>query len=230
MTTTIAPVPAERFHEFHHAFNGEGDGIWDICADCGGRCELHKIGTLMPGEKDYIAAELGLPLAEFEAKYLDRLATPRGTVDVLKLMFGCPFLDSCFHCTLADRKVKPVLCEIYPVVFATAEIAGADGRSELAVEFAVDEIDCPLMHEHYRWAGRTIVNPRWRQRRDYFEQVGIPRLRQVAAPAEFYWIVAQYDDENFDYRALQRLRKVPVDRYDTFTLAELNSCRIGHDL
>lgn len=224
-------IPAERFQAFHQAFNGEGDGIWNVCAQCGGRCELHKIGTLMPGEKEFITSYLGLPIEEFEAKYLDRIVTPRGAVDVLKLKLGCPFLDSNYHCVLADKMVKPVLCEVYPVVFEVDAVGGTEEvPDELAVKFLVDELDCPLMHATFQWRGRNVQNLRWREHRHYFETTGVELLSQVAAPESWYWAVAQYDSENFDYRALGRMRRVPVDQCDTFTLEELMSASIGHDL
>ncbi len=226
----FSPIPFERFEAFHQHFDGEGNGMWEICAKCGGKCEQHKIGTLMPGEKEYIAAKLQLPLADFEARYLDQLVTPRGQVDVLKLAPGCPFLDHCFHCTLADNQVKPVLCEIYPVVFEVHAVADGDSASRLEVEFEIDEIDCPLLHLTYAWSNRQIGNPRFQEYRDYFSTSGIERLRQVDAPAEWYWIASQYDSENFDYDALRRLRSVPVNHYGRFTLEQLMSCSLGHDL
>ena len=202
--------------------------MWDICAQCGGRCEQHKVGTLMPGEKAFIAAELGISVGTLEAAYLDRLVTPRGEVDVLKLKSGCPFLDACFHCTLADSKVKPVLCEIYPVVFEVSEPERAEDEPQ--VTFLIDEIDCPLVHLAYQWNGRRVQNPRHREYRAYFESVGIERLRQMGAPVAWYSVVAQYDSDNFDYDALERKRHVSVTQYDTFTLDELMACRVGHDL
>ncbi len=230
MPAEIQPVPVERFFGFHQSFDGEGNGMWDICAQCGGRCEQHKIGTLMPGEKDYIAAQLNLPLTDFEARYLDRLVTPRGTVDVLKLNPGCPFLDSCYHCTLADVQIKPVLCEIYPVVFEVDVVGGTEEAPQLEVRFLVDEIDCPLMHHTYQWASHRVHNPKWEEYRTYFQMKGTERLRKVGAPAAWYWIVAQYDNENFDYHALERLRKVSATQYGVFTLEDLMSCRISHNL
>src|ERR1051326_8413619 len=218
MSAEIQPIPFERFQAFHQSFDGEDNGMWDICAQCGGRCEHYKIGTLMPGEKEYIAAQLGKSIATLEAEYLDRLVTPRGTVDVLKLKVGCLFLDTCFHCTLADHQVKPVLCEAYPAVFEVDQVGGTEAAPELEVRFVVDEIDCPLMHLTYSWRNHRVQNPRWQEHRAYFKTTALDRLRQVGAPAAWYWIVAQYDTENFDYHALQRLRKVPVDQYATITL------------
>lgn len=226
MACEIQPVPFERFLAFHQSFDGEGNGMWNICAQCGGRCEQHKIGTLMPGEKAYIAAQLGISVAALEASSLDQLVTPRGTVDVLKLKVGCPFLDSYYHCTLANQKVKPVLCEAYPVVFEVQQVGGTENAPELDVRFFTDEIDCPLMHLTYQWGKHRIHNPKWEKYRAYFENSAVERLRQVGAPASWYWIVAQYDTENFDYHALEQLRKVPANQYNSFTLDELMSCRL----
>ena len=230
MNRIFPPVSFERFDAFHQAFNGEGRGIWAICAQCGGRCEQHKIGTLMPGEKEYIAAHLGWPVDKLEAKYLDRLVTPRGTVDVLKLKQGCNFLDACFHCTLADHQVKPILCEVYPVVFEVDRLGGSEVNPRLEVRFLVDELDCPLMHAAYEWAGRKVANPDWQAHRDYFSSTGISLLRAVDASPDWYWTVAQYDSENFDYAALEKMRHVSAEAYDTFTLDELMSGVIGHTL
>jgi Fe-S-cluster containining protein len=224
----FAAIPFERFQTFHQAFDGEGEGIWDICAQCGGKCEHHKIGTLMPGEKEYIASTLAMPLAEFEARYLDRLETPRGAVDVLKLIPGCPFLDTCFHCTLADSHVKPVLCEVYPVVFEVRQVGGSAEAPQLELAFEIDELDCPLLHEIYTWSKGTVRNPRWLEHRAHFATKGIERLRRMEAPVEWYWIVSQYDSENFDYHALLKLRQTPAAQYGVFTLEELMSCRLGH--
>jgi uncharacterized protein len=225
----IAAIPFEKFERFHAAFDGEGNGMWTICAKCGGRCEWHKIGSLMPGEKEYIASYLGLPVEEFAQTYLDGIETPLGTVDVLKLKLGCPFLDERYHCLLADKKVKPVLCEIYPVVFEVEEVA-SEGESQLHVQFMLDELDCPLMHATYHWNDRTITNPQWQDYRHYFATTGIERIAAIGAPAEWYRIVAQFDGENFDYRALKQKRGVPVDQYATITLDDLMACSIGHDL
>lgn len=221
-------VSFEKFDAFHSHFNGEGNGMWQVCAQCGGRCEIYKIGTLLPGEKEYMAAGLNLSLAQLEAQYLDRLVTPRGTVDVLKLKPGCPFLDANYHCTLAEKRVKPVLCEIYPVVFSVEQIGGTQHAPQLEVTFDIDELDCPLMHRHYEWNGHQIDNPHYMNYRQYFKETGIELLQALDAPPEFYWIVAQYDEGNFDYRRLAQCRQKPVNEYDTFTLEDVLACDLGH--
>jgi len=229
MAIELPPVPFERFLAFHESFDGERNGMWNSCAQCGGRCEQYKIGTLLPGEKEFIATQVGISVTALEAGYLDRLVTPRGTVDVLKLAASCPFLDTCYHCTLAAHKVKPVLCEAYPVVFEVDQVGGTEQDPELEVRFLIDEIDCPLVHLTYQWGKRSVYTPQWKAYRDYFENTAVERLRQVRAPAAWYWIVAQYDAENFDQQALARVRKVPVNHYATFTLDEIMSCRVGQD-
>lgn len=184
----------------------------------------------MPGEKEYMASELGISVDELQDKYLDLLVTPRGVTDVLKLTPGCPFLDSCYHCTAADKMAKPVLCEVYPVVFEVMIVDRTTGGKELDVQFEVDQIDCPLMHLTYKWGKHRVSNSQWTKHRQHFETNGVKALRDVGAPAEWYWIVAQYDAENFDYDALKKIRRVPENRYASVTLDELLSCRVGPDL
>src|SRR5688572_26956483 len=105
-------IPIEKFAIFHQEFKGD---TWDICERCGGKCEINKIGSLMPGEAEYIAGTLSCSVEDFRTMYLDGIVTPHGTVDVLKLKPGCPFLSPDFRCTIKD--VKVVLCDVYPVVF-----------------------------------------------------------------------------------------------------------------
>ncbi|HVO43647.1 MAG TPA: hypothetical protein VMT34_13535 [Aggregatilineales bacterium] len=177
-----------------------------------------------------MAAKLNWPIDVLENRYLDRLVTPVGAVDVLKIKPGCNFLDACYHCTMADHHVKPVLCDIYPVVVEVARIGGTDEAPEFEVRYAVDELDCPLMHSTYTWRGRTIRNPRYRDYRAYFEKTGMELLSKLEVSVDFYRILEQYDAENYDYPMLLARRHVPVDRYDTFTLDELMACTLGHDL
>ncbi len=223
-------VPPAHFAAFHQAFNGEDKGAWEVCTQCGGRCELHKIGSLMPGEKEFIAGKLSLAVDTFAAHYLDQIVTQYGVVDVLKLKPGCPFLDDCFHCTLAHGLVKPVLCEIYPVVFEVRERVLADGTPAPFIEFSIDTIDCPMMHLDFTWGGRRVQNPQWTAHRSHFQTRGVELLQAVAAPVNWYQAVAEFDSENFDYQQLERVRGVPTNQCATLTLDQLMSCRIGHDL
>src|SRR5262249_48397165 len=127
-------IAAEHFAEFHRSFRGDTPETFAVCAKCGGACEFNKIGTLMPGEREYMAAAAGMSLAEFTASFLDVLEMEDGMeLDVLRLINGCPFLDrGTFTCNCREYKV--VLCEIYPIGFQVRH-----GR----VRFEIDDW-CPL--------------------------------------------------------------------------------------
>ena len=106
-------IPLKKFEEFHRCFYGE---FFELCAECGGKCEYACIGTLLPGEKDYVAKLLGQPLSDFENKYLDKIILPEGEVDVFKLGDLCVALDEQHRCIFGEINAKPVICEIYPLV------------------------------------------------------------------------------------------------------------------
>ena len=57
---------------------------------------------------------MNVPLNVFKEKYLDRLETPLGCVDILKLEV-CSFLDQEKRCTIKNFKV--IVCDIYPTRF-----------------------------------------------------------------------------------------------------------------
>jgi Fe-S-cluster containining protein len=81
---------------YHDHFHGD---TYDACARCGGKCEKFKISTLMPDEKTFMAEKLEMSVSVLEEKYLSRIDTPYGMVDVLKMKDGCNFLDEEYHCT-----------------------------------------------------------------------------------------------------------------------------------
>jgi len=130
----FAEIPEQCFAEFHASFRGDTAATFAVCSRCGGACEFNKIGTLMPGEREYMAAAAGLSVPEFNERYLDVIRMDDGMdLDVLRLINGCPFLDrGSLECNCREYKV--VLCEIYPIAFQVRE-----GR----VEFAIDDW-CPL--------------------------------------------------------------------------------------
>jgi uncharacterized protein len=192
----FTPISAEHFAEFHENFKGDTPQTFSVCAKCGGACEFNKIGTLMPGEREYMAAASGLSVVEFSEKFLDVLQMEDGMeLDVLRLINGCPFLDrGTFECNC--REFKVVLCEIYPIGF---HVEG--GR----VQFALDDW-CPLAD--------TL---RFRR---HFLEVGVAAVSKLSAPVDWYEHVARYDDLHFDYHALEAYR-VCRSKPQTFTLGEL---------
>jgi Fe-S-cluster containining protein len=190
------PIPAERFAEFHDSFLGDTLATFEVCDHCGGACEYNKVGTLMPGEREYMAEAAGLSVEEFSERYLDILVMDDGMeLDVLRLINGCPFLDRVtYKCNCREYKV--VLCEIYPVVFHVQE---GD------VHFSIDDW-CPLSD--------TLPFRR------YFQELGVSAIKRLQVPVEWYQHVARYDDLYFDYEALQASGRDPSKPH-TFTLAEL---------
>ena len=192
----LSPIPSNYFAEFHRSFRGDTPETFRVCADCGGACEFNKIGTLMPGEREYMAETAGLSVSEFSERFLDILLMEDGTeLDVLRLINGCPFLDrGTFECNCREYKV--VLCEIYPIDFQVHE-----GH----VHFGIDDW-CPIAD--------TL---RFRR---LFLETGVSAVSRLPVPVEWYQHVARYDDLYFDYPALEGYR---IDRAkpQTFTLEEL---------
>lgn len=195
-------VPPEKFLEFHKIFNGEGK--WShICKQCEGMCEYRKIGSLLPGEKEFVANQLKVPISIFENRYLDKLRTPLGDIDVLKLKVGCPFLNDNYGCTIA--KIKVVLCEVYPIL-----VHIENGKTL----FNLDEL-CPL----------TRLN----EVKNYFLNVGIAALIALDIPKEWYEAVVLYDTFDFDYVKIEAERNNPFSalkwestaHYGLFHLSEL---------
>lgn len=191
-------ISRERFEDFHREFHGD---TWDVCARCGGKCEIHKIGSLMPGEAEYIAEDLGVAIDKFRDHYLDGIKTPLGIVDVLKLKPGCPFLSADYHCTIPD--VKVVLCDVYPIVF---EVGEND------VEFMLDPW-CPITRYVKELA-------------HIFERDAIPALRKLDAPLEWYRAVELYDGLCVDYERIFALRESEPG-YAILTLDAIASCQIA---
>lgn len=190
------PIPARYFAEFHDSFKGDTLETFRVCAKCGGACEFNKVGTLMPGEREYMAAAAGLPVAEFSERFLDIIEMEDGMeLDVLRMINGCPFLDrGTFECNC--RKYKVVLCEIYPLAFHVRE-----GQ----VHFEIDDW-CPIAD--------TLPYRR------YFLETGAHAMSRLPVPVDWYEYVAQYDHLYFDYRALEKSGRDPL-KPQTFTYEEL---------
>lgn len=189
-------ISAKHFEEFHESFRGDTPQTFAVCTKCGGACEFNKIGTLMPGEREYMATVAGLSVADFSERYLDIIEMPDGMeLDVLRLINGCPFLDrGTFACNCREYKV--VLCEIYPIGFHVQEDR---------VHFAIDDW-CPLAD--------TL---RFRR---HFLEAGILAISRLKVPVAWYRHVARYDDLHFDYVALEAYR-TDRSKPQTFTLEEL---------
>lgn len=185
------------YDNFHRTFSGGNQNTFNVCSKCGGACEHNKIGTLLPGEVEYMAQKMGMNVSEFKLKYLDILKMDDGTlIHVLKLGELCPFLneetESC-DC----RDFKPIICKIYPVVFnVEAE----------KVSFTIDNW-CQLSRKKVC--------------RNYFESA-IPLLSRLPISVEWFRHVVSYDDLYFDYDQIRESRK-GKNQYAVFTMRELLS-------
>jgi Fe-S-cluster containining protein len=190
-------IPMHMYENFHKIFSGSNPNTFEICRKCGGACEHNKIGTLLPGEKEYMAKKMGISISEFKLRYLDILKMDDGTlVDVLKLGELCPFLNNETEaCDCSD--FKPLICKIYPVVFTV------DAEK---VNFTIDNW-CQLSRKKVC--------------RNYFESA-IPLLSRLPIPVEWFNHVVSYDDLYFDYEQLRECR-TGKDQYAVFTLEELLS-------
>lgn len=194
----IAPIPPEHFHEFHSSFQGDTDEIFAACSRCGGACEYRHISALLPGEKEFMAQQMGMHEDEFADRFLDALIMPEGTeLDILKLVSPCPFLDRRSR-TCACKPFKVVMCEIYPVTF------------ELRDGEAHGKLDC--------WCPLTDI-PRFRR---HFETTGIPAFEALPIPAEWLELTQRCEELDFDYARLADLRSDPEKcerfTYDTVVL------------
>lgn len=185
------------YESFHRTFSGSNQNTFNICSECGGACEHNKIGTLLPGEEDYMAEKMSISVSEFKIRYLDVLKMDDGTlIHVLKLGKLCPFLseenDEC-EC----RDFKPIFCKIYPVVFTLGDEK---------INFTIDN-----------WCKLSRI----KACRLYFE-AAIPLLSSLAIPIEWLRHVTSYDNLCFDYDQLNEYRR-GKNKYAVFSLEELLS-------
>jgi Fe-S-cluster containining protein len=189
------------YENFHRTFSGSNQNTFKVCSKCGGACEHNKIGTLLPGEKEYMAKKMGISVSEFKLRYLDILKMDDGTlIHVLKLGELCPFLNRKTE-VCECRDFKPLICKIYPVIFTVEE-----GK----VNFTLDEW-CQLSRKEVC--------------RNYFKSA-IPLLFRLPIPLEWFRHVVSYDDLCFDYDQLRESRK-GKSKYAVFTLRELLSFQIN---
>ncbi len=189
-------IPMQIYENFHRMFSGSNENTFNICRECGGACEHNKIGTLLPGEEEYMAKRMGISISEFKIRYLDLLKMDDGTpIQVLKLGKLCPFLNEEEVCECRD--FKPIFCKIYPLVFTV---------EDEKINFTIDNW-CKLSRK--------------KACRLYFE-TAIPLLSSLSIPMEWLRHVTSYDNLCFDYDQLER-RRHGKNKYAVFSLEELLS-------
>ncbi len=188
-------IPMQTYEYFHKIFSGSTQNTFKICNECGGACEHNKIGTLLPGEEEYMAEKMGINVSEFKIRYLDALKMDDGTlIYVLKLGKLCPFLsDENTECECRD--FKPIFCKIYPLVLTLEDDK---------INFTIDNW-CKLSRK--------------KACRLYFE-TAIPLLSSLAIPIEWLRHVTSYDNLCFNYDKLKEYRR-GKNKYAVFSLDEL---------
>ncbi|HEY3362965.1 MAG TPA: YkgJ family cysteine cluster protein [Methanosarcina sp.] len=186
----------QMYENFHKMFTGSNENTFETCKECGGACEHNKVGTLLPGEEEYMAEKMGLSVSNFKIRYLDLLKMDDGTlIQVLKLGKICPFLNQDEVCEC--RNFKPIFCKIYPVVFTI---------EDEKINFRIDSW-CRLSRK------KTC--------RVYFE-TAIPLLSSLEIPVKWLRHVTSYDNLCFDYDRLERHRR-GKNKCAVFSLEELLS-------
>lgn len=189
------PLNIKIFEEYHQSFQGD---TFNACKECGGKCEKYKISTLYPGEKEYIAKTLKMKVEEVEYKYLDRIDTPLGIVEVIKMKDGCPLLDKELHCS--TKSARPILCDSYPIFF---EIKGNK------VVFDIDIEECPMASKP---ENNHII--------DNFRKKGIPAIQKIPAPLKWYQAVFLFDPYDFDYVLFEKITQ-RESGYQTFMVEDV---------
>ena len=192
----LKKLSLQMYENFHKMFSGSNENTFKTCKECGGACEHNKIGTLLPGEEEYMAEKMGISVSDFKIRYLDLLKMDDGTpIQVLKLGKLCPFLNEDEVCEC--RNFKPIFCKIYPVVFTI---------EDEKINFTIDSW-CKLSRK--------------KACRLYFE-TAIPLLSSLAIPIEWLRHVTSYDNLCFDYDQLEKYRR-GKNKYAVFSLEELLS-------
>jgi len=190
-------ISMQKYENLHKIFSGSNRNTFKICRECGGACEHNKIGTLLPGEEEYMAEKMGINVSEFKIRYLDVLNMDDGTlIHVLKLGKLCPFLSQeSKECNCRD--FKPIFCKIYPLVLTL---------ENEKINFKIDN-SCKLSRK--------------KACRLYFE-TAIPLLSNLAIPVDWLRYVTSYDNLCFDYDQLKEYRR-RKNKYAVFSLEELLS-------
>lgn len=175
------PIPKSGFMKFHKMFKGDSQEMFKICLKCRGICEYRFIGTLLPGEPEFMASEMKISINEFRNRYLDGIDCNGVVMDVLKMVNPCPFLDE-KRFTCSCKKFKVIYCDIYPINIKS---------HGTQLTYSID--NCPL--------GRN------RKFRSYFLGMGIKALEALNIPVTWLDVVLLYDKVRVDYNAFHEMRK-----------------------
>jgi len=121
------------FEGIHRTFDCT---MFDLCAECGGRCEYNTIVAFMPGEVEFTAQKLGLAVDAFVKQFCNTIRYDGRDIYILKNN-DCPFLNAEYMCELEKHSCKPLCCLFYP---------GTIGHPDDKRKVFIDDEDCPMAH------------------------------------------------------------------------------------
>lgn len=148
-----------------------------------------------------MADKSGVSLEMFKNKFLDGVMIDGETVDILKCIETCPFLKPDFSCGV--KNFKPLLCLIYPLIFEPDEKGGW--------KLVLDRM-CPLAQD-------SITA-------HYFANTGKQMIEAIKFSPEWLRRIYEIDGYDYDYEAMTKNRRVPLEQYKVYGLDELLSFRI----
>jgi len=195
MIKQIQKLPKSFFEEYHKKFKGD---TYHTCQTCGG-CEYSLIASFLPGETDYIAEKLNMSESDFRKKFLDEVKVEKITIDVVRMVIPCLWLNDKGHCLIRDFKL--VLCDIYP----------------LAIKIDNDKVSV----EMDKWCPLYDVNENkfmqnWKDIEELFQQL----------PIEFIDALDKFECRNYDVVKLENIRGVSKEQVAIIDYKDILKCVI----
>lgn len=192
----LDPLPFSKFEEFHNSFNCDTEKSFKVCSQCKGKCEYDSIiAPLLPGEAEFIAAKIKLPVDVTRNKFFDGVLIEDNVVDIIKSDQACRFLSDSFLCLA--KPFKPVVCAIYPVYLRP------DGG---VISFITDK-KCKLS-----------IDPKIKE---LCESIGIQSVQKLSIPIQWLQITDIISMSDFNFNKMMAKRDIPVDKYKLYQLDEL---------
>ncbi|MFA6048053.1 MAG: hypothetical protein WC737_04505 [Parcubacteria group bacterium] len=187
------PINFEKIHE-------EFDGMmFDLCDECGGRCEKNNLSLYLPGEVEFIAGKLKINFKDFVKKYCNLVKISENSELYIQKAGTCPFLDNDYRCTLEKPNCKIIRCMLYPVLI---------GHPTDKFKIFLDYEDCPMANKLT----------------DQFKKQAFKIYEDIRDTIPEYWLefVSKYDFITYDYSKLEKLRDKEI-----ITPEELEKCAIS---
>lgn len=169
---------AINFEKLHKQFNGM---MFKLCQQCGGTCEQNEITVFLPGEVNFCANKLNIPVKEFIKKFCNTVLFQEHEIYILKAGM-CPFLKH-FRCDLQNFNCKLIHCMLYPVLI---------GLKNRQVEIYVDHCNCPMADK---------ITPE-------FKDKAFAIYQEIVKEIPMWWMefISTCDSAVYDYQKMSKLR------------------------